>query len=59
MHFYHKYLEQILALKSVSKSEVFLKYFNKLLVGFKSSQEYTVYKLVLNGKKCILNKSPL
>lgn len=51
MHFYHKYLEQILALKSVSKSEVFLKYFNKLLVGFKSSQEYIVYKLVLNGKK--------
>lgn len=25
-HFYNKYLEQILALKSVSKSEVFLKW---------------------------------
>lgn len=26
MHFYNKYLEQILALKSVSKPEVFLKW---------------------------------
>lgn len=54
MHFYNKYLEQILTLKSVSKSEVCLKqwkYFNELLIDFKYSQEIIVYKLVSNGKK--------
>lgn len=58
MHFYNKYLEQILTLKSVSKSEVCLKqwkYFNELLIDFKYSQEIIVYKLVSNGKKYILN----